>query len=252
MEIKIPRESFFAPIAIMVKNNVPINSIIDIGCADGTFALEFCRVFGKEKNVLNIDAQPIYEPSLRKIQQVTGEFYKITAVSSFNGKINFNINNDDQNFYWGGISKEGNFVECRTLDSLVEEFKLPEPYFIKMDIEGAEFSALQGAVDILDKTAALLLETDIFYGAKSCGNFHDIYSFLAARNFSLFDILSLGHRPTDGALYQIYTVFLNKKYEFRDKTNFTTGETQTNMIAAAMKERRQSMIALNDEILRNW
>jgi len=248
--VDIPRNSFFAPLAIMKNNGVPINSIIDIGCADGSFALQCLAIFGRSMTIFNIDAQHAYEPSLLKIQQKVGGYYKITAVSSLNGQIRFSIS--DKSPYWGGPSEQGDYIECRTLDSLLLEFKIPEPYFIKMDIEGTEFSVLQGAVNILDKAAGMMLETDLYYGATSRGNFLDIYTFLASRNFSLFDLTNFGYRPSDHALYQVYTTFLNKKYEFRDKQSLTGNQAQETDLTAAMTRRRQELIAKNEEILSRW
>jgi hypothetical protein len=117
-----------------------------------------------------------------------------------------------------------------------------------MDIEGAEFGALQGATHLLDDTSILILETDIFYDLNSSGNFLDIYNFLGARNFSLFDILSLAYRPSDQILYQIYSVFLNKKYEFRHKRPFVENSAS---LAASMDDRRAYILNLNEQILKD-
>lgn len=131
----------------------------------------------------------------------------------------------------------------------MEEFTVPELYFIKMDIEGGEFSALQGAVNVLEKTAGVILETDIYYGRTSPGNFLDIYSFLAARNFSLFDLTNFGYRQGDQALRQIYSTFLNKSYEFRDKQGFLENKQQKNNLTEAMHKRRQNLLMKNEYIL---
>lgn len=132
----------------------------------------------------------------------------------------------------------------------MEEFTVPELYFIKMDIEGGEFSALQGAVNVLEKTAGVILETDIYYGRTSPGNFLDIYSFLAARNFSLFDLTNFGYRESNQALRQIYSTFLNKSYKFRDKQGFSGNKQQNdNLTAEAMHRRRQRLLRKNENIL---
>jgi FkbM family methyltransferase len=246
----IPRQSLMAPIAIMREQGVPFSSLIDIGCADGTFSLECLDMFGRNLTVFNIDPQPVYEPSLQEIRQKVGGHYKITAVSSFNGRTRFAINAKSP--YWSKTSDDGDFVDCRTLDSLLQEFAVPSPYLIKMDIEGAEFAALQGAVAILDQAAALVLETDVYYGAASGGNFLDIYTFLAARNFSLFDLCGLGYRSGDQVLYQVYTTFLNKRYEFRHKESEAASQAAEDRLASTMTWRREALLARNKEIMLRW
>jgi FkbM family methyltransferase len=244
--IEMPRNVFYAPLVIMKNEGVPIRAIIDIGSADGTFALQCLKLFGRGITIFNIDAQQVYEPSLRKIREKVGGHYKICAVSAYNGQMRFSIGKSP---YWAGPSPTGEYLECRTLDSLLEEFTIPEPYFIKMDIEGGEFSALQGAVNVLEKTAGMVLETDIYYGKTSPGNFLDIYSFLAARNFSLFDLTNFAYRQSDQALRQIYSTFLNKSHEFRDKQGFLGNKQQESNLTEAMHKRRQNLLGKNEDIL---
>jgi FkbM family methyltransferase len=244
---EIPRHSLMAPIAIMRRHGVAFRSFIDIGCADGTFSLECLALFGRDLTICNIDAQRIYEPSLLRIRQKVGGHQKITAISETDGWLRFSIS--EKSPYWSRASENGDYVESRSLDSLLEEFTLPEPYLIKMDIEGAELGALRGAKRSLDKVAGLVLETGLRCSGQPEENFLDIYRYLADRNFSLFDVVNFGYRPEDQVLFEVYSVFLNRKYDFREWVHHESDSMQQAELTAAMAWRRKTLLARNEELL---
>lgn len=72
------------------------------------------------------------------------------AVSSFNGEISFDGSGTEQ----AQISSNGDIkVECRRIDDLLID---KEVTFIKMDIEGAEPDAIEGASDIIKNRSPIL------------------------------------------------------------------------------------------------
>jgi FkbM family methyltransferase len=72
-----------------------------------------------------------------------------TAVSDNNGFLNFRPN--EQRSGSGKIEEEGYEVLCVTIDSIVKEFDIPRVDFIKMDIEGHEYQAIDGARETIAK-----------------------------------------------------------------------------------------------------
>ena len=67
----------------------------------------------------------------------------------------------------GGLSEQGAIeVETTTLDAL--RATLPPPSFIKMDIEGAEHSALSGARALLREAGPAILLS--MHGLRHCGH----------------------------------------------------------------------------------
>jgi FkbM family methyltransferase len=80
------------------------------------------------------------------------------ALSDFNGKVKMsNSSNLGQNKIIDNETKY-DFVEvdCKTIDSFVEEYNIKKVDFIKADIEGAERYMLRGAVNVLREFAPKL------------------------------------------------------------------------------------------------
>lgn len=258
-DFNLPRESIIHTLGILRQSGVPMNTIIDIGCADGTFSLTCRALFGKQMSALNLDAQKIYEPSLQKIQEKTGAFYKVCGLSPFAGRLNWTTNESSP--YWSQAGGTEETIPCQPLDEIVEEFPLFGPFFIKMDIEGGEFDALLGARKTLQQTSAIMLECDIWYGPNSKATFTDLCAYLAARNFSLFDINSMGYRNGDAVLFQIYATWINRKHEFRHlpvpEKEFqgdtkATGLPTGDALSSAMHQRRLGLLEKNKKLLELW
>src|SRR5215831_11709285 len=78
---------YSATLAMLFGKGVRYSTAIDIGCADGTFFL-LHRYFGIFSGVtpVHIDANPIYEDSLRAIKDYAGGHYIIGAASDANGE----------------------------------------------------------------------------------------------------------------------------------------------------------------------
>ncbi|MSO98913.1 MAG: FkbM family methyltransferase [Rhodospirillaceae bacterium] len=245
-EPEFNRDTLLAPLIIMANNGVPLRTFVDIGSADGTFGLTVLDSVGPGLNLLNIDAQDTYEPSLKKVHALLGEPYYITALADHEGMINVG---QPQHEYWlstafGG----GRQIPCKTLDSVWADAKLPSPCFIKIDVEGGKFSVLKGAEKTLQECCGLLIESPV--RDANGPQFIQIYEYLAARDFLLFDILRLSYRGTDAALYQFYSAFIAKRYDFRGAKPLRSTAQQAEVFAS-VTERRRALIADNAQLISN-
>jgi FkbM family methyltransferase len=52
-------------------------------------------------------------------------------------------------------------VTSRTLDDVAIDFRLPAPYFLKIDVQGGEMAVLDGGADTLARTSAVRVESSL-------------------------------------------------------------------------------------------
>ena len=246
------RDTLITPMILMIENGVPMTTLIDIGAADGTFGLTVLDGINAGLQLLNIDAQATYEPSLKRIEALLGAPYRITAVGERDGEIRVR---KPQHEYWlstaahmgaGQAGDDTVVLPCRRLDSIVAETGIKGPLFIKLDVEGAELDVLRGAEATLKETCGLLIECPV----RTAGGpqFLDIYAHLGARGFSLFDMVRLSHRGSDATLYQFYAVFIAERFDFRGKNPLRSAAQQVE-VTQAVTERRQALLAENTELI---
>ena len=167
-----------------------------------------------------------------------GEPYRITAVGEHGGVISVSR---PQHEYWlstaAHMGAEGVELPCRKLDSICADVGVKGPSFIKLDVEGAEMGVLRGAEQTLRNTCGLLIESPV--RAAPGPQFLELYQFLAARDFSLFDIVRMSHRGSDATLYQFYSVFIASRFDFRAGKPLRSKSRQAKVLAAVSERREQ-------------
>src|ERR1700679_2225886 len=88
----IPVGTFSAALAILREKGVRYGTAIDLGCADGHFFLQhFLLGIFPEAVPFNIDANALYEESLRAIKEVCGGDYLIGAIADRPGTIEMTV-----------------------------------------------------------------------------------------------------------------------------------------------------------------
>ena len=122
------------------------------------------------------------------------------CVAQFSGKIGFRLP-DSANEGTGGITSDDDGVEYSCI-SLNDFFKngIAEPTFIKMDIEGGEWLALQGADRVLKTRVgpvSLLIEIHPQEIRRLGGSLPELKCFLMGMGFSVQALTPSGMKPLD-------------------------------------------------------
>ncbi|CAN1210585.1 Methyltransferase FkbM family protein [Tumidithrix helvetica PCC 7403] len=123
---------------------------IDLGAHVGFYTLLASKLVGEHGKVFAFEPVPSNLQYLRRhlqINQVDNVKVLAIAVSDSNGSANFEPSKGSSQGY---LSNQGGLmVETASLDRLIADGILPNPDYIKMDVEGAEASILSGAKSML-------------------------------------------------------------------------------------------------------
>ena len=193
------------------------STTIDVGCADGTFFLlhQYFGIFAGATPV-NIEANPIYEESLRAIKDCAGGHYVIGAASDADGEAEMTLGvhpywsslRDKDDRYWKQIhnlSEGSSKVRTFTIDGLAEQLSLKPPYLLKLDVQGAEAQVLRGARRVLEQTDVVICEADMH-------DFQSLNGLMVEAGFDLFDITNL-QRIEGFTLEWFYPVYLSRRLD---------------------------------------
>ena len=242
--------SFVATIERLLGKGVRYSTVIDVGCADGQFYLANMRIFPGAVP-LNIDANRLYEGSLKAIKDVIGGNYRICAITDHVGEIEIT---ESVHPYWSSIRPEGDRywsrvndliktkvkVPATTLDALARELALAPPFLLKLDVQGAEEAALMGAREVLKNTSVVICEADV-------DDFQSLNKILLDAGFGLYDLSNIA-RIQDGTLGWFYPVYINRALDVVRPTAFWDSK-QNDAVIEVQIERRNAILQSNAKIL---
>jgi FkbM family methyltransferase len=218
MQINIPHGGFTSTLFGLFQKGARYSTVIDLGCADGHFYLEhsFFGLFPGSV-VVNIDANPVYEESLKAIKDTVGGHYLIAAISDSNGEAEmttsihpyWNSLHPEDHHYWDSVrhlhrDRQGTIkVPTTTLDDVARRFDLAPPFLVKLDVQGNEIRALRGGRAVLEQTSVVICES-------SLDEFEGIHQTMLDSGFDLFDLTQLNWF-NDRSLGWFYPVYLSRK-----------------------------------------
>ena len=245
--------SFAGSLMVLFNRGVRYGTVIDLGCADGNFSLSFTALgLFAGSTCVNVDANRLYEPSLREIQKVLGGHYLIAGVSDRDGELVLNAGSHpywssavppDHPYWSGSHNRPGAVTKVRavTLDTLVRELALKPPFLLKLDVQAGELAALRGGETMLAETDVIVCETGIDEFAPIC-------EFLTHHDFDLFDLTHIS-RAADGTLVELYPVFTNRRLRHIRTADAFADPRHAEWLRGQMAQRRDGILKNNAAIL---
>lgn len=215
-------------------------TVIDVGVASGT--PDLYEQFPLARHLL-VEPLSEFEPVLKRIARSVAAEYVIAAAGPRSGTITLYVHDDlfgtstlseREGSEVIGVPRE---VPMARLDDLCRERGLRGPYLIKVDVQGAELSVVEGASGLLDDTEVLILETSLFPFSEDCPQLHDVVKRMKDSGFVVYDIFGGHHRPLDNALAQIDLVFVKDKGVFRRSHAYCADPAQREKLVRSIARR---------------
>ena len=169
--------------------------VIDIGANIGYYTLIFAKLVGKDGVVFAFEPDPDNFELLKKNVEMNGYENVILenkAVSNVNGKVKLYLSDDNKGDHRLYDSHDGHpaiEVESVCLDDYFKDYN-ERIDFVKMDIQGSEWQALQGMSDLLKRNKSVKLTSEFWpYGIiTSGGDFKGYIQSLLELGFTLHHI----------------------------------------------------------------
>ena len=207
-------------------------TIIDVGAAFGTFPL-----YETFPDAFMLLVEPIqeWEQALENICRKYKGDYFIAAAGDKLGETVINVHEDItgssvlKEVEGSSIDGSPRIVKVITLDQICKAKNTAGPYLIKVDVQGAELSVMDGAEYILQETEIIILEVSLFKTMSTNPEIHDVLGYMKKKGFVTYDIFDFRYRPLDGALSQLDIVFVKENGLFRQSHAFASPEQRKNM-----------------------
>jgi FkbM family methyltransferase len=114
------------------------------------------------------------------------------------------------------------FHPMRTVDQIVQEhFGGNSPDLLKLDVQGYELEVLKGAEKSLPKMQAILAEVSLLDIHQNVPLLAEVIAWLNDRDWVVYDICGLIHRPLDQALWQADFIFVPRNSPLRADKRWT-------------------------------
>lgn len=157
------------------KTNTIINSVkpndiaLDVGAHIGYFSMLMSKIVGSNGHVYAFEPRPLNQKMLSKnieVNNCANVTILTSAIGNFIGKVNFDATTGTGT---GHVTEDGNIsVSITTIDNFCNEKNI-KPSYIKIDIEGGELDALNGAEQTIIKfKPKILLATHGYEIDKEC------------------------------------------------------------------------------------
>ncbi len=186
-----------------IKNSAAIHTCFDIGANDGSYSIMLINVFTGAKVFAFEPVASIYDTAVSKIKDHAGITLINKAVSNYAGTMELYTDSSSNNNQISSSFADGlkDFyqvndlqklsVDVVTIDSFCQDNNISRIDFLKVDVEGAELSVLQGCAHLLSTNGIGFIQFEFNdFNISSRTFVKDFYDLL--RNFRFYRVTKNG------------------------------------------------------------
>lgn len=183
-------------VGLLPREITPGDIVVDVGANIGYYSIIFSKLVGAQGKVYAFEPDPVNFSILKKnieLNKCTNVVLEQKALSNKTGKITLYVseeNRGDHRIYDSGDARKTVEIEAVRLDDYLTTRAPHGVNFIKMDVQGAEVAVLEGARDVLRRSAALTMFSEFwpFAITKARRNPREFFAILKESGFSFSDI----------------------------------------------------------------
>lgn len=184
---------------------------VDGGAYHGEWTLQLWQVWS-DCPMLLIEPQPNCHSQLAVVAaMVSGSRVEACALGKSCGVVSFTLGETNSGIRSLDSGGDDAVIEVplKTLDSLLADSSSFSPNFLKLDLQGHELFALEGASQVLYQFEVVLLEISVLRIGE-VPLFREVDRFMEAKGYQIYDIVPQYYRPLDGALWQIDAIYVKE------------------------------------------
>lgn len=179
-------------------------TIYDIGGFEGIFTIFFARAVGSDGKVITFEPNPMnYKKIIENVKLNKFDNVRVLQIGLGEKKEKTTLAFEDSELAIGSIQKDiknqilrkrggkSIDVEVDSLDNQIKTTGLPQPDFIKIDVEGLEMEVLVGMSEIIKKyKPKLFIEIHGIDIQGKIENVQRVVEFLVANTYSIYHVES--------------------------------------------------------------
>jgi FkbM family methyltransferase len=197
-------------------------TVFDIGASNGAWTVVSALPAWPQSTFHLFEPLAAHQETLGSLREANADRVVIHSVglSDSEGELSLGVTEDlwGSSFAYKGASTQ--LVKVRTLDAMLHTNEIPEPDFVKIDVQGFERRVIRGGQRALSKCGFVLMECSFYpFCAEMC-RLDESIAFMAERGFAPYEFIDFLRRPADGAMGQCDILFIRREHALMRDTRW--------------------------------